>query len=135
MVRLNRSVLSKKQLDDLFKQLAKTISPDNYAHADSVLTELLGREERIMLAKRLAIVVLLVEGASMYKIGRLLKLSQSTVGQVSRKLEKGHFDNTLSKVSKTKKDYFAFLNTLDNILHLGGILPHYNGLDRYRGIR
>src|SRR3989344_7066492 len=128
MVRLNRNALSKKQLDDLFVQFAKTISPKDSKHADLVLTELLGKEERIMVAKRLAIVVLLIEGVSMYKISKLLKLSQSTVEHISKKIQNGNFDHTLGKISKSKKDYFAFLDILDNILHLGGILPHYNGL-------
>jgi uncharacterized protein YerC len=132
MVRLNRNALSKKQLDDLFTQFAKAVSPKDFKHTDLVLTELLGKEERIMLAKRFAVVAMLVEGVSMYKIGQLLKLSQSTVEHISKKLQNGHFDYMLKKISKTKKDYFAFLDTLDNILHLGGILPHYNGLDRYR---
>lgn len=132
MVRLNKNVLSKKQLDDLFQQFSSAISPDSPRHVDNVLTELLGSEERIMLAKRLAAVVLLVEGTSMYKTGKLLKLSQSTVEQLSRKLKKGHFDYTLDRISQTNKSYFAFLETLDSVLSLGGILPHYNGLGRYK---
>ncbi len=134
MVHLNQNNLSKKQLDDLFTQLSSTIAPADQQRAGCILTELLGIEERIMIAKRLAAVGLLAEGASQYKIGNLLKLSQSTIAHINEKLESGQYNVTLKNVSKTKKDYFTFLNTLDNILHLGGILPHYNGLDRYRGI-
>lgn len=132
MVRLNRNKLNTKQLDDLFQKLASTIAPQDPKRADEVLRELMGSEERIMLAKRLAAAVLLVEGVSMYRTGQLLKLSQSTVGHIAGKLECGQFDRTLRKIAKTKKDYFSFLEALDNVLHLGGILPHYNGLDRYK---
>lgn len=135
MVRLNRNTLNEKQHNDLFQQFARTVSPVDSDHADTVLSELLGTEERVMVAKRLAVIVLLVEGTSMYKIGQLLKLSQSTVEHISQKFEKGHYDHTLQYISKTEKDYFAFLDILDNILHLGGVLPHYNGLDRYRSLR
>lgn len=135
MVRLNRNKLSKKQLNDLFKQFAFTVSPKGSEHAERILTELLGAEERIMLAKRLAAIVLLIEGTSMYRVGQLLKLSPSTVEHMAEKLEKGECKHFLDHVSRTKKDYFAFLDTLDSILHLGGLLPHYNGLDRYRYFR
>jgi len=134
MVHLNNNNLNKRQLSDLFIQLASTIAPKDSQRANDTLTELLGTEERIMIAKRLAVVVLLIEGASQYKIGNLLKLSQSTIAHISEKLADGHYKVTLNNISKTKKDYFAFLNTLDSILHLGGILPHYNGLDRYRSL-
>lgn len=135
MVRLNQNKLNKKQLDGLFLQLASTVAPRDPRHADAVLKELLGREERIMLAKRLAVAVLLIEGMSMYKTGQLLKLSPSTVEHIAKKVENGKLDNALSQVSKTKRDYFAFLQVLDDILHLGGVLPHYNGLDRYKFLR
>jgi DNA-binding NarL/FixJ family response regulator len=135
MVRLNKNFLDQKQINDLILQLAKVISPSDYSHTNVILSELLGNEERIMFAKRLAVVILLTEGTSRYKVSQILKLSQSTVEKTAKKMEEGHFDTVLKKVGRTKKDYFAFLDTLDSILHLGGILPHYNGLDRYKAIR
>lgn len=132
MVRLNKNTLNQKQIDNLFLQLAKVIAPSDSTKAKLVLSELLGSEERIMLAKRLAAVILLAEGTSRYRVSQILKLSQSTVDAIYTKIELGRFNTVLKKVARTKKDYFAFLNTLDAILHLGGILPHYNGLDRYR---
>jgi len=135
MVRLNRHSLSTEQSDDLFQQLASVISPRDSVHVGAILTELLGREERIMLAKRLAAIALLVEGASPYRTARVLKLSESTVAGIAAKLAKGHYDQTLQCVARTKKGYHSFLKTLDDILHLGGVLPHYNGLDRYRYFR
>lgn len=135
MVHLNRNTLSEQQLNNLYLQFSSTVAPHNHQHAERILTELLGQEERVMIAKRLAVAVLLVEGTSKYKISRVLKLSESTIEKIAQKLKQGRFDYTLNKVSKTKKDYFAFLSTLDSILHLGGILPHYNGLDRYKHLR
>ncbi len=132
MVRLNKNCLDRKQINDLFLQLAKVVAPSDSAKANLVLSELLGTEERIMLAKRLAAVILLAEGTSRYKVSLILKLSQSTVDTIYKKIEQKQFDTVLKKVACTKKDYFAFLDTLDSILHLGGILPHYNGLDRYK---
>ena len=135
MVHLNRNALTQQQLHNLYLQFSSTVSPHNPQHAEHILTEILGHEEQVMVAKRLAVVVLLVEGTSKYKISRLLKLSESTIEKIAQRLKQGQFDYTLKKVSKTKKDYFAFLSTLDSILHLGGVLPHYNGIDRYKHLR
>lgn len=132
MVRLNKNKLTQAQLEKLFSQFSNVVAPHDQQHADCVLTELLGKEERIMVAKRLAAAILLVEGLSMYKISQVLKLSQSTVGHIASKISSGQFDHTLSQISKTKEDYFSLLTLLDSILHLGGALPHYNGLDRYK---
>lgn len=134
MVRLNRNILTKKQMDNLYLHFSSAVAPDNPRHAGLVLSELLGQEEQIMIAKRLTTAVLLVEGTSRYKVGKILKLSQSTVEHIAQQLKQGHFDYTLQKISRSKKDYFAFLDALDSILHLGGILPHYNGLSRYKSL-
>lgn len=134
MVHLNQNTLKEKQLDDLFFQFSSVIAPSNEKSANTILTELLGFEERIMIAKRLAVVVLLAEGASQYKISNLLKLSQSTIANIAKRLESGQYESTLKNVSSTNKGYFEFLKTLDRILHLDGLLSHYNGLERYKGL-
>ncbi len=133
MVRLNKNQLTPKQIENLLFQLAKTVAPKDCPRTASVLHELLGNEEQIMVAKRVATIVLLAEGYSAYKISHLLKLSKSTVATISQKMERGEYQTVLESLGKTKKNYFAILEAIDSILHLGGILPHYNGLDRYRG--
>lgn len=132
MVRLNKNELEADQLEALSAQLYKTIGKLNVANSREFIHELLGFEEQVMLAKRLAAIVLLLEGNSPYKIASLLQLSQSTVATYSKRIEEGLYDDLIRILGKSKKDYFAFLDVLDSILHLGGILPHYNGLDRYR---
>ncbi|MDC1205523.1 hypothetical protein N8083_01605 [Candidatus Pacebacteria bacterium] len=134
MVRLNKTPLTTEQIDKLFFQLAKVLSPRQEIRVTAVLNEILGREERIMIAKRLATIVLLSENLSSYKISRILKLSESTVATISKNLIRGEYKTILQTLGKNKKNYFAVLETIDNILHLGGVLPHYNGLDRDRGL-
>ncbi len=134
MVHLNKNQLTQKQLDQLFAQMGQTLGKLKIVQSELFLTELLGKEERIMLAKRLATIILLTEGKSLYSISRILKISPSTANSLKQELEKGAYTQILSSIGKSKKNYFEFLNTLDNILHLGGILPHYNGLDRYNGL-
>lgn len=135
MVHLTTEQLSKKQLDALFTQLNQTLGGLNADKTNLFLSELLGTEERIMLAKRLAAILLIIEGTSLYRTGRILKISATTAERIKDRLDGGTYTEILKLLGKNKKNYFAVLETLDSILHLGGILPHYNGIERYRGLR
>ncbi len=44
------------------------------------------------------------------------------------------YKETIILLQKNKRDYLAILDTIDSILHLGGILPHRVGLDRYKNL-
>ncbi len=132
MVRLNKHQLSPTQLKQLYSQFNRLLSEQK--EAGVILEELLGPEERIMIAKRLSILILLLEGMSLYKISRLLKVSPTTAERVKLQLEEGVYDTIVGLLGKNKQSYFSILETLDAVLHLGGILPHYNGIERYRGI-
>jgi uncharacterized protein YerC len=130
MVRLNKNQLTSKQFNDLFVQLNKTLSTLSAPETNLFLSDLLGTEEKIMLAKRLGIIVLLLEDYSLYKISRLLKVSPATAKKLKEELDNGKLKNLINVLNKNKRDYFTILNTIDSILHLGGILPHYNGPQR-----
>lgn len=134
MVRLNKNLLTEQQFEQLFIQFVRILDPNKSMSADGVLREILGEEERIMIAKRLATIVLLLEGKSLYNIATTLKISPSTAEKIKRHLDDGDYETILSRLGKSKRNYFAILDTIDSILHLGGILPHYNGLDRYKNI-
>lgn len=131
-MRVNKTQLSKRQEAALFKQFDDLLGSLSRQQTSAFVAELLGPEERLMLAKRLAIMLLLLGGTSLYKISELLKVSSATAEKVKRKLERGDYEHTIKLLGKNKTDYFKLLDALDAILHLGGALPHYNGLDRYR---
>jgi len=134
MVRLNKTKLTDKQLSMLFEQFSKILSKSNKQKTGQLFVCLLGKEEHIMLAKRLAIIILLLEGKSLYYISENLKVSPATAMKINRQLDNSEFNEIIDLLGKNKKNYFVVLEALDQILHLGGILPHYNGLDRYKGI-
>lgn len=134
MVRLNRNKLPKTQLEALCDNLSKTIAKTDSKTAEGLIDNLLGNEEKIMLAKRLAAIILLIEGNSLYKTAKILKISPTTAETIKYKIDAGGYNQLISTLGKNKKKYFSVLQTIDDILHLGGILPHYNGLDRYRGL-
>ena len=132
MVRINKNHIESKELDRLFQQCAFILAPHNTKHAHNVLQDLLGFEERLTIAKRIATIVLLLENVSNYRISLHLKLSQSTVAAIQAKLVAGGYSSIITSLGKNKKDYFKVLTVLDSVLHLGGMLPHYNGIDRYK---
>jgi hypothetical protein len=125
MVRINKNQLTTQQIDDLFTQLAKVVAPTQATHANAALSEILGREEKLMLAKRIAAIVLLHEGVSHYKISHTLKLSASTVATIAERKAAGHYTTIISTITKNRLTYQRVLDALDTILSLGGILPAY----------
>ncbi len=135
MVNVNRNTLKKDELERLIHRFDKTVSKMDCGQTTMFFDELLGQEERLTLAKRLAAIILLLEDYSEYKTAKLLKLSPTTTDKIARQINNGSFAGIISILGKSKNDYFAILKVIDDILHLGGVLPHRTGLDRYRGIR
>lgn len=133
MVRLNSHELSSQQITSLYTQLNKILAPKSPNSTGKLLEELLGYEERVMVAKRIACIVLLTEGYSLYKTAQKLHISTATAEKISKRLNAGSYNTILQRLGASKKSYFSVLDTIDSILHLGGVLPHYNGLDRYPG--
>jgi uncharacterized protein YerC len=134
MVRLNKNQLTEEQLNGLFIQLSSTLGTLQTPNVTSFLTELLGYEERIMLAKRLACIILLNERVTPYKIAATLKMSPSTVESIRKKITGDSYTKVIKLITKKKTDYVAILETLEWIMHGGGIMPRRYGLDRYKGI-
>lgn len=113
-------------------QLSKTVGRLSEKQTDTFLSSLLGAEERIMIAKRLAILVLLLEKRTLYSIASLLKVSASTAEKIKRQLDEGDLDGVVQFLRKDKVSYLEILSFVDNILHLNGLLPHYSGPRRMR---
>ncbi len=122
-------------LNQLYDQLHTSFGKLDAARTELFLSDLLGYEERVMLAKRLAAILLIAGGCSLYKVADRLSVSPTTAKTIKMKFDNGGYDRLLGVLVKQKSVVIEILETLDNILHLGGILPHYNGLDRYKYVR
>ena len=89
MVRNSRFVLRddllEKIFDLLFEVVGNTTSKDEFK---KIFIDLLTPAERIMLAKRVAIVYLLLKKVEYYNICERLKVSQATVARYSLLMEK-----------------------------------------------
>ena len=125
MVRLNKVKLSQEQLDGIFTQLNNILGKLSSNETGLFLSDLLGLEEKVMLAKRLAVVVMIQEGYSTYKISNTLKVSSATANKIKQQFTIGYFDNLIKFLKGNKKVYKILLETIDSILTVGGIMPYY----------
>lgn len=130
MVRISKEALSEGDNEKLSKQLQVTIGSLNVQQSQIFLQNFFGEEEQIMYAKRLAAILLLSQNYSLYKVANVLHISSSTANRYYDKLNIGEYDTLLQILQKDKKSYTSLLETIDSILHLGGILPHYGQTHR-----
>lgn len=99
--------------------------------AQQFLGELLGAEEQIMLAKRLAAIVMFIEGNSSYRVWQLLHLSPSTADRLRLNYECGKYSHIESMLRSRKYEYEEFWRVLEIILQAG--LPP-RGRGRWKSI-
>lgn len=91
---------------------------------ESFLADLLSPTERIMLAKRLSIVLLLDRGYNYAEIGDILKVSKDTIGRISTWVGRGGrgFDVAIGKINSKEKRQEFLLDLEKLIAKL--IAPH-----------
>lgn len=102
--------VSKNELDEgikakLFDQLFETFKTAGRRNSTShVITELFTSTEKIMFAKRLAIVLLLKKEVPQHVIVSHLQVSPSTIARVSLDVEIGKYDQ-ITKMAGNKMDH------------------------------
>ena len=90
MSQISKLKLNKKVQEDILKNLFISISKINKDELSKVfLEDLLTRTEKIVLAKRLAIALLLESGRSYSEIKDIVKVSASTISTVNNSLNNG----------------------------------------------
>ena len=117
--------LDKETVDKIFRKLISVLEQaQSKKKFTSVLDELLTDTEKIMLAKRLAAVLLLFGDTPQHRITESLILSPTTVSKISLKIELGKYDSIKSISTKEKADLEKIIWLL---LTAGGILPPRSG--------
>jgi uncharacterized protein YerC len=92
--------------------------------AKVILGELLTKTEKIMLAKRLAIISLLNQGHSIYFIQHVLKVSPSTVARIRLAYEDKKYTSLVQKLKTRKWDTVR--------KQIERIIPPRTGRDRFK---
>jgi uncharacterized protein YerC len=128
--KLEHSV-EKRLIKSFMDALLSTSAKKGRARVNAILT----KTEKVMLAKRLAIIVMLDRGDSYYKIESSLNVSGSTVKRLHRLQESGIFD-PLTRVFGRD---LSFLDYLEIFMSAGmpaiGGPRHQRHLDAIRGGR
>ncbi len=129
MARVSKEKLKKKVLEQINSRLIDTISKlETNSSTKNFINDLLGEEEKIVLAKRLAIIFMLQENISWYRITKLLKVSSTTVKRIALSIDSGKYENIL-KIVKQKKNRVTFWDNLDKVLKCG--MPPIVGKGRW----
>ena len=126
MARISKQTLTAEEQSQLISQLTDVLGRINKEQADNFIFEFFGKEERLMIAKRLATIALIHEKRPVHRIATYLHTSETTVQNLQRRYEQGRFSNTIKSLTKNKTDYKKFIDLLDSILTVGGIMPHRN---------
>lgn len=125
MTRVSKRALDGVEHTKLYQQFHNAINQLTGSQTAHFFEEFFGPEEQVMFAKRLAAILLLAHGQSLYSVADKLHLSTSTTKQYSDKLNRGSYDGMLRALKRNKINYSELLDAIDSILHLGGIMPHY----------
>ena len=130
MTRVSKKKLPKGAQKKLFAQFVHLFSSAQKDKQGSLFSALFTDTEETMFIKRVAIIFLLLEGYSTYRISKVLIVSDSTVRNIQNKCEDGSFDPIIAHMRKKNFDRDKFWKTLDKILRCG--LPSRAGRGRWK---
>lgn len=131
MTHISKQQLDTRDLEQLFTQLSAVSSLLTKRSAGSFYEDLLGPEEKIMLSKRLAAIVMFIEGNSSYRVWQLLKMSPSTAERIKLNYETGKYKHIENILISNRREYEQFWVVLERILQAG--MPP-RGRGRWRSV-
>lgn len=130
MAHLSKKILRPDIESEITSQLVRVILRTGRAASRKLMRELLTETEHLMLAKRLAAILMLKEECSYYRIGRTLGLSTSTLKRLNQQLLGGDFP-TIERLVHMRKEKERFWHSLEVMLRAG--MPP-RGRGRWSGV-
>ena len=129
MPHISRQFLEGDAEQKLIQEMIDTVSVKGTpAKRVKVARELLTGVERLMLAKRLAIICMLGKGVAFEEIAKKLKVSSSTVARLWGQMQRGKFKETLKFIENNK------LNTRLLALTEALVMPRSRNKPRWKFI-
>ncbi|TSC70035.1 MAG: Uncharacterized protein CEO12_590 [Parcubacteria group bacterium Gr01-1014_46] len=120
MTHVSKKEISKENFSKIYNQLVivfDTAGDDR--RSVTLLKEFMTQAEKVMFAKRFAILCMLEEGVSKNFISNILNVSPSTVARISLKYEIGKFKYIENILKKNQKSIWDVLETIVT----GGLPP------------
>lgn len=124
MSHVSNKRISKETARKIAEHLDKALKVLGRASNTAAFTdELLSETERVMIAKRLGIIVMLMRGESFASIKNQLGVTNQTVLRMYKALKAGKFKQLTKFIRRQDKQ--------SDIFNLFGLLPHVAGTGRY----
>ena len=116
MPHVSQKYLKKESFKILMRQFINALEEaDDRARVAPMLQELFTKTEKVMFAKRIALIYLLSKKVSFEKIEKLLHLSPVTISKFALGMEMEKFKQTIAIVNRRGK----FIDILEKILQAG----------------
>lgn len=113
MPHVSKRKIKKEQFEKIYKKLADVFdNAGKNKKSKLILDEFLTTTEKVMLAKRLAVIFMLNENISIHHISEALFVSSSTVNRISLKYDTGKFAHMSEIAKNNKADVWDILKTL-----------------------
>ena len=118
MPHLSKQKLTAEARQEIEANVTSLLSELNAKTRRLMVRELLTATERLMIAKRLTLLILLNHGVSIRKICKLLKISPSTVTRFQLHTTENRYKETLSWIDSSRRTNHALINLLSDLLSI-----------------
>jgi uncharacterized protein YerC len=132
MTHVSKNSLTSETEKKLRAQFAKFFSNQIPADFENLFSSLYTQSEQMMFLKRLAAIIMLIEGKSTYNIQKTLKISISTVIEIKTKFTLNQYEHLVDRYHDKKFNAEAFIKVIEKILDAG--MPSL-GKDRWKSLR
>lgn len=119
MTNVSKQPLATKAQKQLFEQFAALLALTSTAEASGLYYELFTPAERVMFVKRIAVIALLQQSYSPYRIAVTLHMSETTVAKIMERYDKGAFETIQQLLQKRNFNRDVFWKTLELLLTAG----------------
>ena len=117
MPHISQKPLSEEEFKRIYKEFIRSVSRfKDQKSFEQFFWEFLTPTEKVMLAKRLAVIVLLNKGLSSYEIWKFLNVSPSTIERLGVKLDRNGYKHIVKTLSDKKVKFIKFVEALVFIL-------------------
>ncbi|MFN3188306.1 MAG: helix-turn-helix domain-containing protein [Candidatus Paceibacteria bacterium] len=132
MTNVSKQQLTAEVGDKLRLQLARIFDNVPLQKSKNLFEALLSESEQIMLAKRLAVILLVHQKVSVSEIAKRVLVSDATVRALRAQYKEGRYMPLISHCTSSSFDSHKFWQTLEVVLRGG--LPS-RGKDRWRWVQ
>jgi len=113
MSQVSKRKLKKEDFEKIYIQLIEIFGKtSSKKDSEKFLKEFFYTTEKVMLAKRLAIIFMVMEKIPDRKIAEILSVSTSTIGRIIDKYSMGDYEYISSLINKNKNSFWDILGVL-----------------------